>query len=94
MVGKLYTHTIWRMGKVELFPLATARRHLSDAQRKCEDQYITMLEAALSQPSFYFSFTYDITHTLHRMHVGGESFYSQGQQNFKNETKTKKKKKT
>ena len=37
-----------------------------------------MLEASLSQPAFYFSFSYDITHTLHRMHVGGESFYSQG----------------
>jgi hypothetical protein len=46
-------------------------------QEAAEDQYLQYLQQTLSQPAFYFSYTYDMTHTLHRMHVGGEGFYSQ-----------------
>jgi len=41
-------------------------------------QYVLMLEKALSTPYLYFSYTYDLTHTLQRLHNTTPEFLQVG----------------
>lgn len=37
-------------------------------QERMNKVYISMVESVLATPSFYFSYSYDITHSLQRLH--------------------------
>lgn len=42
--------------------------HLNENQREQNDNYLSMIKTILDTPYLYFSYSYDITHTLQRLH--------------------------
>ncbi|XP_037075084.1 phosphatidylinositol-3-phosphatase SAC1-like [Pollicipes pollicipes] len=67
-VGELNKCTIWRVEHTEIIPFSRTTTHLTEAQERFNTQYVNMLEMVLRQPHFYFSYTYDITQTIQRLH--------------------------
>lgn len=60
-------HSLFRVSKVELVPVACSEMHLSDAQRAFNRQYLSMLDHAFHSLHFYFSYTYLISHNVQSM---------------------------
>eukprot|EP00116_Pleurobrachia_bachei_P004663 sb/3464925/ len=68
-------NTIWKMSKYELIPFREPRSP-TEATRSLNEKYLALLHKALCGESFYFSYTYDITHTMQRLANVDESFKS------------------
>lgn len=48
-------------------------------QKVQNETYLSMMNQTLSTPFFYFSYTYDLTHSLQRINSVGPEFYEVGQ---------------
>jgi len=73
-VGAISGHNIiWKMSQYELIPYR-ASTTASEATKALNEKYLGLLNKALTGQSFYFSFSYDVTHTLQRLHNVDESF--------------------
>nr|CAX73982.1 Recessive suppressor of secretory defect [Schistosoma japonicum] len=66
-VGEIFGNTIWKATKSIMLPFARSLLHLSDTQNKDESVYCQMLSSVLSTEGFYYSTTYDLSHTLQRL---------------------------
>lgn len=77
LVGQIGTHQIWRLAKAELLPYCRSLTHLKPEQLADNNAYLNMVELVLSTPYHYFSYTYDITHTIQRLHQIGPDFWQQ-----------------
>lgn len=75
-VGKVYDHDIWEISSTEVLPFAKNQRHLSALQIENERHYIELLQSTISRLKLYFSYSYDLTHTLQKLHSSGQKFYS------------------
>ena len=64
---------VWKMSEYELVPY-NEHRAASETVKQLNEKYLTLLHKALSAESFYFSFTYDISHTLQRLSDVDQSF--------------------
>lgn len=73
-VGVLNKQTIWRVVGTDAVPYARTTTHLTPEQRQYNEKYIAMVQQVLSTPYFYFSYTYDLTHTLQRLYYTAEDF--------------------
>ncbi|ROT62709.1 phosphatidylinositol-3-phosphatase SAC1 [Penaeus vannamei] len=73
-VGTLNKQTIWRLADTEIVPYARSLVSLTAEQKLYNDKYLSMLQQVLSTPYFYFSYTYDLTHTLQRLYYTAEDF--------------------
>lgn len=69
LVGYIAGHGVWRLAGTQLIPYFRSTLHLSPEQLKDNVDYVNMIELVLSTPYYYFSYTYDITHTLQRLHT-------------------------
>lgn len=76
-VGRIYQHTVWQLTGVHTVPFARNRRHLSESQLRIEDKYLEMIQFVCDTTHMYFSYTYDLTHGLQRLHTAGEAFYKE-----------------
>eukprot|EP00035_Acanthoeca_spectabilis_P025701 m.459516 g.459516 ORF g.459516 m.459516 type:complete len:610 (-) comp21771_c0_seq1:51-1880(-) len=76
-VGRIYQHTVWQLKDVHTVQFARNRRHLSASQLKIEDKYLEMVLSVFDNHRFYFSYSYDLTHGLQRLHTAGETFYQE-----------------
>lgn len=69
LVGYLSGHSIYKIAGTRIIPIINTDNH-SGASRgessKWEQIYLQMLESVLKIPSFYFSYTYDLTNSLQR----------------------------
>lgn len=77
LVGFIAGQAVWRLAGTELVPYFRSTLHLSPEQIKDNTDYVNMVELVLNTPYFYFSYSYDITQTLQRLHGTSPDFLSQ-----------------
>lgn len=75
-MGPMLGHDIWRIDNIELVPFPKAFLHINQKQEEVNKIYVSMLKSVFSIPDFYYSYTYDITHTLQRLHNTTPDFLS------------------
>ncbi|GIY70231.1 phosphatidylinositol-3-phosphatase SAC1 [Caerostris darwini] len=73
-VGAINGQSIWRIEDTDVIPYARTMLHLTDEQVQYNKNYISMVYAVLKTPHFYFSYTYDISHSLQRLHNTSPDF--------------------
>ncbi|XP_015908698.2 phosphatidylinositol-3-phosphatase SAC1 [Parasteatoda tepidariorum] len=76
LVGSIYGQSVWRLEDAEIIPYSRALLHLTDEQKNFNKVYLSMVQSVLKTPYFYFSYTYDISHTLQRLHNTSPDFLS------------------
>lgn len=76
-VGIVAGHTIWQLAGVKLIPYFKSTLHLSQQEKEDNDAYVSMIEHVLGTPYIYYSYSYDITHTMQRLHSNGPEFLTQ-----------------
>ncbi|KAJ8912853.1 hypothetical protein NQ315_007985 [Exocentrus adspersus] len=77
IVGYVGGHAIWRLAKAELIPYCKSTLHLSAEKQADNNSYLNMVEQVLSTPFHYFSYSYDITYSIQRLHDIGPDFWQQ-----------------
>lgn len=77
LVGYIGGHAIWRLGKTELLPYFRSLLHLNNEKQNDNNLYVSMVEQVLSTPFHYFSYSYDITHSIQRLHDISPDFWQQ-----------------
>ncbi|XP_050296050.1 phosphatidylinositol-3-phosphatase SAC1 [Anthonomus grandis grandis] len=77
LVGYIGSHAIWKLIKTELIPYSRSLNHLSNERQADNNVYVSMIESVLATPSFYFSYSYDITHSIQRLHDISPDFWQQ-----------------
>lgn len=75
-VGFLDEHEIFKMDQCELFPYFKSDNHLNENEKKFDIMYKNMVENFLKTQNFYFSYTYDMSHTLQRLTETSPEFLS------------------
>ncbi|KAL1115043.1 hypothetical protein AAG570_007074, partial [Ranatra chinensis] len=75
-VGTINNQTIWKLTSTEVIPYPRTLTHLSDSQVRMDREYKAMIELILATPSFYFSYTYDLTYSLQRLHNISLDFFT------------------
>lgn len=73
-VGVINGQVIWRLAGHDLIPFHASSIYLTDAQKAYNETYLSMVKHILDTPFFYFSYTYDLTHTLQRLNAVGRDF--------------------
>ncbi|XP_053323299.1 phosphatidylinositol-3-phosphatase SAC1 [Spea bombifrons] len=66
-VGDLLQHAIWKASDFDVISYKKTMLHLTDTQLQDNKTFLLMINHILSVDGFYFSTTYDITHTLQRL---------------------------
>lgn len=66
--GMVNGQDIWKIDETEILPFARTILHLNEEQLAENQVYKAMIEHVLNIPHFYFSYTYDLTHSLQRLH--------------------------
>ncbi|KAJ8973053.1 hypothetical protein NQ317_011333 [Molorchus minor] len=77
LVGYIGGHAIWRLAKAELLPYCRSMSHLNTEKQADNNMYLNMVEIVLSTPFQYFSYSYDITHSIQRLHDISSDFWQQ-----------------
>lgn len=65
-IGQIDGHVIYRMDKAQLIPFKNEINPQPGGGFDWNSIYLSMIENVLSTPSFYFSYSYDLTNTLQR----------------------------
>ncbi|CRL04071.1 CLUMA_CG017184, isoform A [Clunio marinus] len=73
-VGFINNQVIWRLAGVDLIPYIPSTLHLNENQKHEDETYLAMVRSVLDTPYLYFSYSYDITHTLQRLHSMSPEF--------------------
>ncbi|KAF2361297.1 SAC domain [Trinorchestia longiramus] len=73
-VGTLHRQTIWKLEAVDVVPFSRSTTSLTAEQKVYNDKYLSLVHQVLSTPYFYFSYSYDLTHTLQRLYYTAEDF--------------------
>lgn len=76
-VGSIAGHIVWCLTGTELIPYFRSTLHLNAEQQADNTTYLNMIEQVLATPYLYFSYSYDLTHTMQRLHGTGPDFLSQ-----------------
>ncbi|XP_048000875.1 phosphatidylinositol-3-phosphatase SAC1 [Leguminivora glycinivorella] len=76
LIGKLNGHDIYQLAGTDIIPYARSTTHLTNKQIEDNNTYERMVRAALDAPGMYFSYGYDVTHTLQRLHSVAADFHS------------------
>lgn len=79
LVGSIASkHLIWRLDQSAVHPFARSMLHLTEQQQQDEKVYLQMLTEVLNLDSFYYSTTYDLTHSMQRLTDTSPDFRQQG----------------
>lgn len=73
--GVINGQAIWQLAGYEIFPYVPVSLKLNDVQKAQSETYLSMLRTVLDTPFFYFSYTYDLTHSLQRLHSMPPEFF-------------------
>ncbi|CAH1403962.1 unnamed protein product [Nezara viridula] len=65
-VGNIWRKEVFQMDSAEVICINKLPFPINDKQIRLEKKYISMLEFILATPYFYFSYSYDLTHTVLR----------------------------
>ncbi|KAM9307464.1 phosphatidylinositol-3-phosphatase SAC1 [Gastrophryne carolinensis] len=66
-VGDLFNHSIWKATDFDIVSYKKTILHLTDTQLQDNKSFLSMISHVLSIDGFYFSTSYDLTHTLQRL---------------------------
>uniref|UniRef100_A0A2K6ETK1 Phosphatidylinositol-3-phosphatase SAC1 n=1 Tax=Propithecus coquereli TaxID=379532 RepID=A0A2K6ETK1_PROCO len=66
-IGEFFNHVIWKATDFDVLSYKKTMLHLTDIQLQDNKTFLAMLNHVLSVDGFYFSTTYDLTHTLQRL---------------------------
>uniref|UniRef100_A0A6I8QAI2 Phosphatidylinositol-3-phosphatase SAC1 n=1 Tax=Xenopus tropicalis TaxID=8364 RepID=A0A6I8QAI2_XENTR len=66
-VGDLLNHSIWKATDFDIISYKKTMLHLTDTQLQDNKAFLAMISHVLSVDGFYFSVSYDLTHTLQRL---------------------------
>ncbi|XP_037592702.1 phosphatidylinositol-3-phosphatase SAC1 [Cebus imitator] len=66
-VGEFFNHVIWKATDFDVLSYKKTMLHLTDIQLQDNKTFLAMLNHVLNVDGFYFSTTYDLTHTLQRL---------------------------
>ncbi|XP_069469454.1 phosphatidylinositol-3-phosphatase SAC1 isoform X2 [Ambystoma mexicanum] len=66
-IGDLFNHSIWKATEFDILSYKRTMLHLTDNQLQDNKIFLTMISHVLSVDGFYFSTSYDLTHTLQRL---------------------------
>ncbi|XP_013388681.1 phosphatidylinositide phosphatase SAC1 [Lingula anatina] len=66
-VGEIGGQSIWRVADTEVIPYKKTLLHLTETQMNDNKIYLSMLDQMLKADFFYFSTTYDLSHSLQRL---------------------------
>lgn len=66
-VGLLNGQPIWQLAGYDLIPYLPGVSHLTEEQKVQNELYLGMVRQTLDTPSYYFSYTSDLTHTQQRL---------------------------
>lgn len=77
-VGYVSNQVIWRLAGFDLIAFHNSLMHLSEIQKSHNETYLEMIRNVLDTPYFYFSYTYDLTHTQQRLHGATKEFMQMG----------------
>ncbi|CAH0403194.1 unnamed protein product [Chilo suppressalis] len=75
LVGRLNGHDIYQLAGSDIIPYVRSTTHLTNKQIEDNSTYEKMVRAALESPGMYFSYSYDLTHTLQRLHSVAPDFH-------------------
>ncbi|CAF0826250.1 unnamed protein product [Adineta ricciae] len=76
-VGDINGQAIYKVQTTDIIPFTHSTLRLTEHQLKCNNKYLSMVEVVLRTEAFYFSYSYDITHTFQRLHTSSSSeFFS------------------
>nr|XP_006811772.1 PREDICTED: phosphatidylinositide phosphatase SAC1-like [Saccoglossus kowalevskii] len=75
-VGEIDSQTIWKVEETEMIPYKRSTGHLTEDQIQDNKIYESMTKLVLDLPGYYFSTTYDLTHSLARLHNTSPEFLS------------------
>ncbi|KAJ0171301.1 hypothetical protein K1T71_012851 [Dendrolimus kikuchii] len=75
LVGRLNGHDIYELAGSDIIPYTRSTIHLTNSQIEDNNTYERMVRAALNTPGIYFSYGYDLTHTLQRLHSVAPEFH-------------------
>ncbi|GLH12929.1 Phosphatidylinositide phosphatase SAC1 [Gryllus bimaculatus] len=67
-VGSINGQAIWQIIETEVISYTRTLLHLTEKQISQNKVYVSMVEQVLCTPYLYFSYSYDLTHTLQRLH--------------------------
>ncbi|PZC74975.1 hypothetical protein B5X24_HaOG206877 [Helicoverpa armigera] len=74
-MGKLNGHDIYQLAGADIIPYARSNTHLTNKQIEDNNTYERMVRLALDTPGMYFSYSYDLTHCLQRLHSVTPDFH-------------------
>ncbi|XP_014783783.1 phosphatidylinositol-3-phosphatase SAC1 [Octopus bimaculoides] len=66
-VGEINGHSIWKITDTEIYSYKRTMLHLTEKQITDNRVYLTMVESFLKTDGFYFSSTFDLSHSLQRL---------------------------
>jgi phosphatidylinositol 4-phosphatase len=72
--GFINNQVIWRLAGIDIIPYIPSLLHLNANQKNDNEIYLSMVRAVLDTPYLYFSYSYDITHSLQRLHSMSPEF--------------------
>ncbi|KPJ08916.1 Phosphatidylinositide phosphatase SAC1-A [Papilio machaon] len=75
LIGKLNGHDIYQLAGADILPYARSTTHLTSKQIDDNNTYERLMRAALETPGIYFSYGYDLTHTMQRLHSVASDFH-------------------
>lgn len=75
-VGFINNQVIWRLAGIDVLPYIPSVLHLNENQKQENETYLSMIRSILDTPYLYFSYSYDITHSLQRLHSMSPEFLS------------------
>ncbi|KAL7286222.1 hypothetical protein TKK_0019518 [Trichogramma kaykai] len=67
-VGTIANQDVYKIVSTNVIPFSRSMYHLDEKQQRHNSSYLDMIKLVLSTPHFYFSYTYDLSHTMQRLH--------------------------
>jgi len=67
LVGILGGHEIWQVKETSMIPFPKTVLHLTEEQNRDNKVFVQMIKSVLDGDGFYFSYTFDLSHTFQRL---------------------------
>ena len=75
--GTIVGHSIWRLAGTQYIPYFKSTIHLNEQQLADNEAALSMVTSMMQTLGLYFSYSYDISHTMQRLHSAGPGFLRQ-----------------
>lgn len=73
-IGEINGQPVWKVDDIDVIPYARTLLHLTEEQIQYNKTYLSMVQSVLHTPNFYFSTSYDLSHSLQRLHNTSPDF--------------------